>query len=413
MTNEATSRGNAATFLLCFVAALIEGYDLQVAGVTAPRFAPAFGLSAAQLGWVFSSNTIGLFIGAALGGGLADRIGRKTVLIGSMVVFGVFTLGTAMASDAAIFIWMRFLTGLGLGGAMPNIIALVAETGSTVNRATKVTMLTAGIPFGGGIAGGIVYLAPQVDWRIVFAIGGVAPILTALAMLWGLRESRGYLAAQANRRAVREPVLRGVAAGLFGEGRAAATLLSWTSFFFTLLVLYLLLNWLPSLLIGKGFTQPEAVLASLMFTLGGGVGAIGLGSLARLGGVRLLYFVTYSAMAASLVLLAAVGRDFVLVLVSSAAAGVFVVGSQFLLYGLCATLYPVHVRGLGVGWTVAVGRLGAIAGPALAGVMLAAGRPPSEVFYMIIPIILLALVAVMLLVWWQPAEAGKPEMAQV
>lgn len=412
MTNEAASRGNAATFLLCFVAALIEGYDLQAAGVTAPRFTPEFGLSAAQLGWVFSSNTIGLFIGAALGGGMADRIGRKAVLIGSMVMFGIFTLGTAVVNDAEMFIWMRFLTGVGLGGAMPNIIALVAETGAGANRATKVTMLTAGIPFGGGIAGGIVYLAPEVHWRTVFVIGGIAPILTALAMLWCLRESQGYLAARRSRQATSEPLLRGVATGLFGEGRAAATLLSWTSFFFTLLVLYLLLNWLPSLLIGKGFTQPEAVLASLMFTLGGGVGAIGLGSLARLGGARLLYFLTYSAMAVSLATLAVVGRDFTLVLFASAAAGVFVVGSQFLLYGLCATLYPVQVRGLGVGWTVAIGRLGAIAGPALAGGMLAAGRPPSDVFYMIIPVILVALVAVMVLIWQQPVETGLAKQAE-
>lgn len=405
MNDDARTRGNAATFLLCFVAALIEGYDLQAAGVTAPRFAPEFGLSPAQLGWVFSSNTIGLFIGAALGGWMADRIGRKTVLVGSMVTFGLFTLGTAVATDTSMLIWMRFLTGLGLGGAMPNLIALSAETGSTANRATKVTMLTAGIPFGGGIAGGIVFLVPEVDWRTVFVIGGVAPIVAALAMVFWLRESRGYLAARADRGAVREPMLKGVSAVLFGERRAAATLLSWASFFFTLLVLYLLLNWLPSLLIGKGFTRPEAVLASLMFTLGGGVGAIVLGAVARLGHERLLYFVTYVAMAAALATLAAIGHDFALALVASAVAGVFVVGSQFLLYGLCATLYPVRERGTGVGWAVAVGRLGSVAGPALAGAMLAAGRPPSDVFYMILPAIGVALVAVMLLVWRVPVEA--------
>ncbi|MEI9851389.1 MAG: MFS transporter [Sphingomonas sp.] len=266
-------------------------------------------------------------------------------------------------------------------------------------------MLTAGIPFGGGFAGGIVFLAPEVDWRTVFVIGGVAPIVAAAAMVFWLRESQGYLAARADRGAAREPMLGGVARALFGEGRAAATLLSWASFFFTLLVLYLLLNWLPSLLIGKGFTRPEAVLASLMFTLGGGVGAIGLGSLARLGHERALYFVTYVAMAAALATLAAIGHDFVLALVASAVAGVFVVGSQFLLYGLCATLYPVRVRGAGVGWAVAVGRLGSVAGPALGGAMLAAGRPPSDVFFMIIPAIGVALVAVMLLIRRRPPEA--------
>jgi AAHS family 3-hydroxyphenylpropionic acid transporter len=399
MTETVRDRGNTATFLLCFAAAMAEGYDLQVAGVTAPRFAPEFGLSAAQLGWVFTSNTIGLFLGAVLGGWIADRIGRKTVLLSSMVAFGIFTLGTAVATDTSMFIAMRFLTGLGLGGAMPNLIALSAETGSPTNRATKVTMLTAGIPFGGGIAGGIVYLAPEVEWRTVFVVGAVAPLAIAAAMVFWLKESQGYLAARARRPTTAGPVLSGLLNALFGNRGAGPTLLIWTSFFFTLLVLYLLLNWLPSLLIGKGFTASEAILASLMFTLGGGVGAIGLGWIARFGNQPLLYLVTYLAMAAALAALAAIGYNLVVALIASAVAGVFVVGSQFLLYGLCATLYPVDVRGAGVGWAVAVGRLGSIAGPAFAGAMLAAGQGPSVVLYAIIPAIAVALIAVMLLVW--------------
>ncbi len=278
---------------------------------------------------------------------------------------------------------MRFLTGLGLGGALPNIIAMTAEAAGEGKAATRVTLVSSAMPFGGAIAGGILALWPDLGWQSVFWIGGILPLLVAAVMLKALPESQDF--------ARQDRIDAGRA--LWGEGRGLATLFLWVSFFFTLLVLYLMLNWLPSLLVARGFTRPQATLAALSFTLGGGIGGLIIGSLAAVRWRGWLCAVTWGGMAAGMAWLALVGHDVVHAYLAAFVAGLFVIGGQFLLYGLSAEPYPSNLRATGVGFAVGMGRLGSIAGPLFAGILLTAGRDPRTVLLGVVPMILIALVA--------------------
>lgn len=393
MTADAKPGSANLVFGLCFLAALAEGYDLQSAGLTAPKFAPVFHLDAASLSWVFSANTLGLFLGAIVGGRLADSIGRRGLLIASMITFGLFSIATALVTDSHGLIAMRFLTGLGLGGALPNIIALTAESSRPQDAAMRVTMLSAAMPFGGTVAGGLLVGIPALDWRVIFWVGGIAPILTAVLMLFVLPESEPFRQHQAagTRTALTE--------ALAGEGRLVTSLLLWVSFFFTLLLLYLLLNWLPSLLVGKGFSKPEASMVAMAFTIGGGIGGVILGILARMPKRVTLYCITWAGMAAGMTWLALLGHDIVLGCTAGFIIGFFVIGGQFLLYGLSSEVYPSPMRGTGVGFAVGIGRLGSIAGPLFAGVLLVAGRDAGTVMLAVVPMIFAALAAAVPLVW--------------
>lgn len=387
-----SDRKPGVTFALCFLAALAEGYDLQCAGLTAPKFAPVFHLDPAHLSWVFTANTIGLFLGAIAGGRIADGIGRRWLLTGSMAVFGLFSIASAMAPDSPALILMRFLTGLGLGGALPNIIALTAEASDPRTAATRVTMLSAAMPFGGGAAGGLLVAFPAIDWRVIFWVGGVAPLLTAAVMVFALPESPVFAVR-------RDPEKVNILKALSEDSRALATVLLWVSFFCTLLVLYLLLNWLPSLLVGKGFAKTEAAMVAMIFTLGGGLGGLCLGPLARRSVRRWLFCLTWLGMAGGMVWLSLVGHDVMMASLAGLILGFFVIGGQFLLYGLSSELYPDRMRGTGVGFAVGVGRLGSVAGPLLAGGLLVAGKSSATVMQAVVPLILLALAAVLPLVW--------------
>lgn len=415
MDQSPKASGNVATFALCFLGSLVEGYDLQAAAVAMRKLIANFELTPAMTTWVPTSNTIGLLIGAVIGGWLADRIGRKPVLIASMLAFGIFSVGTALAPDANILLLMRFLVGLGLGGAMPNIISLVAETGrgqSAKQQTAKVTALTAGIPFGGFLSTVLALsMGPDFPWEVLFHVGGWAPIAIALLMIPFLKESPVFLR---NRAAAKEDVsARPVssAAVLFGEGRALGTVMLWAAFLFTLIVLYLLLNWLPLLMGQKGFSPVQATLVAGAFSVGGAAGAIGLGAL--MGWSRKIVMTgTYVLMAVSVFVLGSVGANFGVALAAGFAVGFFVIGSQYLLYGLSPTLYPSAVRGTGVGWGVSIGRIGAVIGPFLAGSLLAGGATGSEVIMAILPAVLIGGAAAVVLAFRKPVDYEQPAPVQ-
>ena len=383
----------ATTLALCFAIALLEGLDLQSVGVAAPRMAREFGLSVSQMGIAFSAGTFGLLPGAMLGGRLADRIGRKRVLIASVVLFGLLSIATAQVSTFAMLVVVRVLTGIGLGGAMPNLIALSSEAVEPRSRSSAVATMYCGIPFGGVIASLIgVLLAGDTEWRHIFYVGGVGPLLLVPLLALFLPESRAYLDV-AGTQAARTSVAR----TLFGDGRTTSTVALWVSYFCTLIVLYFLLNWLPSLMASRGLDRAHVGLVQIAFNVGAGLGALGIGAaLDRMRASRVVGGM-YVGIVLSLAALAA-APGFASLAAAAFAAGMFVVGGQSVLYALAAMYYPTAMRGTGVGSAVAVGRLGSVVGPLAAATLLAAGRSAPMVIGASIPVTLVAAVAALVLI---------------
>ncbi len=395
--DQATRPQALITLLLCAAAALVEGFDNQSMGVAAPRVVAEFGLSPGWAGLVFSSATFGLFVGAALGGRIADYFGRKRTLIASLLLFGLFSLLTAAAGGAESLSAARLFTGLGLGGAMPNFISLSSESAHPQRRVSAVTLVMAGMPFGGALSA-ILSLSAQLgwSWRWIFIVGGAAPMVLAIIMMYLLPEQPKFVGAV---RPSGLPHVDSVWSVLFGSSRAATTLLLWMAFFFTQLVLLLMLNWLPSLVIGLGFTHAEASAASVCFGLSGSLGAVLLGHLHAGKSRRWWVAATYGCMAAALAAVASVGTAFWMIASACAVAGVFIIGAQLILFALAPLYYHAAIRGTGVGAAVAVGRLGSVVGPLLAGGLLANGGSSAAVFVAIVPFVVLAGSAAFALTW--------------
>ncbi|MFM0295937.1 3-(3-hydroxy-phenyl)propionate transporter MhpT [Paraburkholderia sp. RL17-380-BIE-A] len=394
MTQPVARSAAAVTLSLCFAVALLEGLDLQSVGVAAPRMAREFGLSVTQMGLAFSAGTFGLLPGAMFGGRLADRIGRKRVLILSACLFGLLSIATALVSSFDMLVLVRVLTGIGLGGALPNLIALSSEAVSPKARNTAVSIMYCGIPFGGVIASiiGIVNMG-DTEWRHIFYVGGAGPLLLVPLLFAFLPESKAF------RRASHEGNVQPAAVGnvLFGGNRALSTAQIWISYFCTLIVLYFLLNWLPSLMAARGLSRPEIGYVQIAFNVGGGIGALCIGMLMdRLRGAVVVSGM-YIGIIASLAALS-IAPGFGALAGSAFFAGMFVIGGQSVLYALSAAFYPTAMRGTGVGAAVAVGRIGSVVGPLAVGQLLAMGRSSSVVIGASIPVTLIAAVAALLLI---------------
>jgi AAHS family 3-hydroxyphenylpropionic acid transporter len=252
------------------------------------------------------------------------------------------------------------------------------------------------MPFGGALAAAV-SLGGQVgwNWRVIFYTGGIVPIITAILMMRLLPDPRKTEGATPSA-AVQ---IESLASTLFGRDRAPTTGLLWMGFFFTQLVLYLMLNWLPSLVIGLGFTRSQAGWTSVCFNLGGAAGAGFLGRLHAGHHRRQWVLMTYAGMAVALTAVASINKVFAVALLACALAGVFIVGAQLILFALAPLYYRKAIRGTGVGAAVAVGRLGSVVGPLFAGVLLASGGSSAAVLLAIVPFVLLGGCGAFALTW--------------
>jgi AAHS family 3-hydroxyphenylpropionic acid transporter len=381
-------RGNVlVTIALCFLVAVLEGFDIQAMGVAAPRLAPQFGLDAEQMGWVFSISNIGLVIGASFGGWLADKTGRKPIFIAAVAMFGAFTLATAMVGTYETLLAARFCAGLGFGAALPNMMAIATEIGSRQRAGATAAVMFCGMPVGGGLSALTTQLLPpDFDWRTLFQMGGVLPILLIPALYWLMAET---LVREGKEGAPRVPVMQ----ALFGEQRALPTLLLWLSFLPTLLILYLILNWLPTLVIANGLDAHVAPRTSLAFNFGSVAGALLFGWLVDRFHFRWPLTLAYAALIVTLILLAA-SRGQWLTISLSGAVGFFLLGANYALYGVAPGYYPRAIRGTGSGASIAVGRVGAIVGPLLAGLLIHGGTSATGVVRYMIPVAAVAGIAV-------------------
>lgn len=387
--------GRSLTIFFCVLAALCEGIDLQAAGVAAAGIGAEFKPTPDQLGTFFSASTFGLFIGALIGGRLADSIGRKKVLICSIALFGLFSLLTTYAADVQSLTWARALTGLGLGGALPMLLALVSESSAARHQSASVATVYAAMPLGGAGASLLIMLIAGSQWRTVFVVGGVVPLLLAPLMAVWLPESPAFRREQQSSATLKA----GSVKALFAQGRARRTLLLWASFLLELLLLYLLLNWLPTLLVSDGFTRVQAAGAQIGFNLGGVLSAVLIGYL--LGG-RLrnsATIVVFAILPLLLVLLAKSPPDFKIVASAVSLLGCAVLAAQAFLYAVAPAAYPTRIRGIGVGAAVAFGRIGSIVGPKLGGVLKAAGHGPSQLLMDLLPIVVVGSACALWLAW--------------
>jgi AAHS family 4-hydroxybenzoate transporter-like MFS transporter len=389
--------------LTCAGVLFLDGFDTQAIGYVAPALAKEWGLTKGALGPVFSAGLFGLMIGALVFGPLADRVGRKKIIIFSTAAFGLGALATALVQDLNSLLVIRFLTGLGLGGAMPNTVAMTSEYNPQRRRATMVMIMFCGFSIGAALGGFLAAdLIPRFGWRSVFIVGGIAPLLLLPVLVWRLPESVRFLAtagrapervAELLKRisphsafapdahfVVHEAHLAGIpVAHLFREGRTTATLLLWVVFFMSLLDIYFLANWLPTVLNDLGASVSEAVMIGSLLQVGGVVGTFALGSVIDRFSFRALALVYFGAVFA----VGAIGQlshSAALVSIAIFAAGFCVVGGQIAANALAAAFYPTSVRSSGVGWALGIGRIGSIIGPLVGGMLLAAKWSTSAVF---------------------------------
>ena len=381
---------------LCFAIAVLEGFDIQALGVAAPAIAPAFSLSPAQVGWLFAISNIGIVLGAFSGGRAADVWGRRLILMISVLTFSVGTLGVGVSQGYAAFFLARFLSGVGFGAALPNMMAMVVEVSEPTHRSRAAASVFCGMPLGGGSVALLTQvLPPSSGWRALFLIGGLLPLGLTWAVHRGLPETRhGRHGQHCDTLPVR--------AALFGDGRWGRTLLLWLTFLPTLLSLYLLLNWLPILVTQKGFAKAVAPQASLVFNYASVVGSVLVGALVDRFGTRWVIAPCYAALAAALFGLAGTS-EFSAILVLVGLVGFTLMGANYALFGVAAAQYPLAGRGTGSGAAIGVGRVGSIVGPLLAGLLLGGGMSANGVITVLIPGAVLAGLAVLCL-RSQPAE---------
>ena len=394
-----------STFAICLLCLIMDGFDVQALGYVAPEIVRGWKIANAALGPVFGAGNFGVLVGSLAFSMLADRVGRRPVLIGATLFFGAMTILTARAGSVRELLVLRFVAGIGLGCIIPNATALVGEYSPRRLRGA-VMMIIGGVGFTGGAAmGGFIAAAliPAFGWRSVLYFGGVVPLAIALAMFLWLPESLQFLVLRRHGRAevgrwisridptlgigpsteyvVPEENKSGVpVVHLFREGRGAVTILLWIVNFMNLLNLYFLASWMPTVVRDAGHSASTAVLAGTVLQVGGTIGTVGLAWLiARLGFVDVL--VTSFGLAC--LAIGAIGQPglsigtlFVLVSI----AGWCVVGGQPGINALAGTFYPTYLRSTGVGWGLGIGRAGAIVGPVLGGQFMALKWSTRDIF---------------------------------
>lgn len=398
-TQHTDQRHAVITVAICFLIAVIEGLDIQAAGIAAAGIREHFGLDSSQLGVFFSAGILGLLPGALVGGRFADRIGRKKVLIWSTAVFALFTLCTVWVNSFESLLAVRFLAGAGLGAAMPILITLASEAVSPQNRGRAVGLMYCGMPVGAAILSLVASTDFGSNWKNIFYLGGLLPFIVIPLMMWLLPESREFLKAQAagNHLAAQNAAPKASFKDLFNSQNLMRTLFIWVSYFFTLMVVYIMLSWLPSLFMELGFTRKEGSTAQFYFMVSATVGTVILGMLTDRWKKAYVILLMYGGILAGLFALNAAG-SLTQIYMASALVGAFVIGCQGVLYAFGSIVYPTEVRGTGVGVASAVGRVGAMLGPAIAGQLLAAGFGAAGVVSAAIPCIIISAVFMLLLV---------------
>lgn len=361
---------------LCVIVAMLDGYDTQVIALVAPVLGSAWNLDKSAFGPVFAAGLVGLMLGSIAFGALADRFGRKPIICTACFVFGLFALLTPLATTLLELAGFRFLTGIGLGAAIPNLMTLTAEHAPGNRRAFAAGAMFCGFPLG-ALLGGLA--APSVieesGWQGLFFWGGVLPLAMVVPLFLLLVESPEWQArdVQKSRRLI---PLR----SLFGQELAIITPLLWLAFIANLLAMYFLINWLPILFAAGGADLGKSTMTSVLLNLGGIVGCLAVTPLVdRFGAIKVMPLVfglsATAILAIGLVPAASIPMVFAILL-----AGFGTMGAQMGSNAFAMFAYPTALRASGLGWALSMGRIGSIIGPLLGGALLALQFQPAELF---------------------------------
>lgn len=375
-----------AIFGLCFLIVLLDGFDTAAIGFIAPSLITEWGVAKPDLAPVLSAALFGLAAGALLSGPGADRFGRKRVLVLSVLVFGIACLASAFSTTLTELTILRFVTGAGLGAAMPNAVTLMSEYAPTKRRATLTNAMFCGFPLGAACGGFLAaWMIPHWGWRSVLVLGGVAPLVLVVLMLLVLPESVRYLVANAapveriravlrriSATALQAPAFvlsetKAVVAGKSGMGvvlsrsYAVGSVMLWLAYFMGLVIFYALINWMPILFRDAGVAPGTATLIAALFPLGG-VGAIFFGWLMDRFNGNVIIAIGFLLTAVAIWAIGQVGSNVGLLVLVVLVGGTLMNTAQSSLPALAAGFYPTQGRATGVAWMLGIGRFGGIAG---------------------------------------------------
>jgi AAHS family 4-hydroxybenzoate transporter-like MFS transporter len=395
----------AGAMFVCFVVVALDGFDTQSVAFVAPALRHTWDVSPELFGPLFGAGLLGTLVGSIAFGSLADRFGRKPMLMLSTLLFGLMTLACATASSIEQLGTYRFIAGLGLGGAIPNVLALISEYSPKSVRSTAIVVTFAGFPIGAVLGGmGSARLIPAFGWESVFVIGGLLPILMLPAIGFLVPESARFLSGRPERRpklerilervapaltaderaAIRLPPARGTSVpvrSLFSEGRASWTLLLWGLTFTTLLLGYFLVNWTPLLLVDAGLDHHQAIMGVVVLNLGGVLGGFLIGRISDRSGPFRALAVAYLVGAVFVATVGfMIGSPAGTLLALIFVVGFCVFGAQLNLSAVSAIYYPVYMRSTGIGWNMGIGRFGSVVGPTVGGALIAFGLDQGQMF---------------------------------
>lgn len=415
------------TVVLCFVIALLDGFDTQSIAFIGPAIADDFGLQATDMTWVITASTIGMCLGAMTLGTFGDRIGRKKTILLALIIFGVFSVAGAFAQTLEQIVILRFLIGLGMGGATPALLALTAEFSPKNRRGTFMTLVLLGLP-GGALLGGLVAAAwlPVMGWRGIFLVGGLLPMALLLVCLKMLPESPVFLAtkltpaAQARARRIMESISgepidadaelftedrkeeRSSIGALFSRKYRMVTVAVFATYLLNWIAWYLLLLWMPTALKTLGLAASQAAMGTVTVNGAFILFAIPLSIILPKVNPRTLLLAMFGAGILVAIGLGLAGSNFALVFVLIGLAGFGIGGQQLALNYLIANAYPTQLRATATGWGIGIGRLGSIVGSALGGLILAGLGVAGYFMALAVPLVLAALAT--LLVRASPAS---------
>jgi MFS transporter, AAHS family, 4-hydroxybenzoate transporter len=394
--DRGVGRFQILVLILCFVIMIIDGFDAQAVGFVAPIISVAWGVSKASFSPVFAAGLLGMAIGALLFGALADRFGRKSIIVFCFLTFGVLTLAKAFAASILDLTVLQFVAGLGVGGAMPNAIALISEYSPAKRRSLMVTVASAGYSVGASGAGFLTArLGANYGWQATFVVGGVVALAMMPALIVLLPDSIRFMVLSGARRpqvlrilhkidrnlavtadvalTSSEQKLAGLPVGhLFREGRTGMTIFLWLAVFMDLLVIYYMTSWLPVTIHGVGgITVEDAAIAAALFSAAGLFGTPVVGLLMDWFGPARMLALSFLLASACIAAIGSFATSHFELKIIVFLAGFFSVGAHLGLSALAGELYPTFMRATGVGWALGIGRFGSLISPVLGGLLLA------------------------------------------